>query len=143
MAQEAFVATGGCLCGAIRFGLKDKLPPVGFCHCSLCRRVSGVGSNAVLNVRRDRFEWLAGEDNVQVYATPTGWKSLFCRTCGCPAPHVLRDGRPVLVPAGALDGDPALALSGHIFVGSKARWEVIADDAPQFDTWPPAPDGSS
>lgn len=130
-----FVATGGCLCGAIRFGLKDKLSPVGFCHCSKCRRVSGVGSNAILNTRIDRFEWLSGEDQVQVYATPDGWKSLFCRTCGCPAPHILSDGKRVLVPAGLLDGDPELAIAGHIFVGSKARWEVIADDSPQFHEW--------
>ncbi len=66
-AAGPFVATGGCLCGAIRFGLKEKLSPVGFCHCSKCRRVSGAGSNAILNTRIDRFEWLSGEDNVQVY----------------------------------------------------------------------------
>lgn len=139
MRAADFVATGRCLCGAIRFGLKEKLAPVGFCHCSLCRRTSGAGSNAVLNVRRGRFEWLAGEDNIQTYANETGWKSLFCRTCGSPAPHVLSDGERVLVPAGLLDGDPDLPRSGHIFVGSKARWEVIADDAPQFDEWPPQP----
>ncbi|HEX7946183.1 MAG TPA: GFA family protein [Phenylobacterium sp.] len=134
---QSFVATGGCLCGAIRFGLTEKLAPVGFCHCSLCRQASGGVSNAVLNVRRDRFEWVSGEDHVQVYATPSGWKSLFCRTCGCPAPHVLSDGKRVLVPAGVLDGDPDLAISGHIFVGSKAKWEVIGDDgSPQFDEWP-------
>ena len=133
---EVFVATGGCLCGAVRFGLKDKLAPVGFCHCSRCRRVSGTASNAILNIRRDRFEWLSGEDHIQIYATPTGWKSLFCRACGCPVPHVRSDGQRVLVPAGALDGDPDLAISGHIFVGSKARWEVIGDHSPQFDEWP-------
>ena len=135
MADEAFLATGGCLCGAVRFGLREKLSPVGFCHCSLCRRASGVASNAILNTRIDRFEWLSGEDNVQVYATPSGWKNLFCRTCGCPAPHVRSDGKRVLVPVGLLDGDPDLAIAGHIFVGSKARWEVIADDSPQFDEW--------
>lgn len=137
MSEAAFVATGRCLCGAIRFGLKEKLAPVGFCHCSLCRRVSGGVSNAVLNVRRDRFEWLSGEDDVQTYVNETGWKSLFCRTCGAPAPHVRAGGERVLVPAGLLDGNPDLALSGHIFVGSKAKWEVIGDDAPQFDEWPP------
>jgi len=137
MAGAAFVATGSCLCGAVRFGLRDKLAPVGFCHCSRCRRASGVSSNAVLNMRRDRFEWLAGEDNVQTFATETGWKSLFCRTCGSPAPHILSGGERVLVPAGLLDGNPDLTRSGHIFVGSKAKWDVIGDDAPQFDTWPP------
>ena len=131
-----FVATGGCLCGAVRYGLKEKLGPVGFCHCSKCRRTSGTGSNAVLNVPLRRFEWVAGEDNVQTYSTAEGWTSLFCRTCGSPAPHVLPDGKRVLVPAGTLDGDPELGHSNHIFVASKARWEVIGGDATQFDTWP-------
>ena len=127
---------GSCLCGGVRFEITGPHSKIGFCHCSLCRRASGVASNAVLNVRRDRFEWLSGEDNVQVYATPSGWKSLFCKTCGSPAPHILSSGERVLVPAGLLDGDPDLATSGHIFVGSKARWEVIGGDAPQFDEWP-------
>lgn len=38
----------------------------------------------------------------------------------------------MFVPAGALDGDPPLAIAGHIFVGSKPSWVLICDDAPQF-----------
>ena len=66
---EPQTATGGCLCGAVRFALHGRLPPVGMCHCSLCRRVSGTGSTVVLNVRPERFRWLAGEDPVAAEAT--------------------------------------------------------------------------
>jgi hypothetical protein len=133
MTQADFVATGGCLCGAVRFGLTEKLAPVGFCHCSKCRRVSGTGSNAVLNVRRDRFAWVSGEDRLKRYALPSGWSNVFCADCGCPMPQPTPDGGRMFVPAGALDGDPALDIAGHIFVGSKPRWVAICDDAPRFD----------
>jgi hypothetical protein len=127
------VATGGCLCGRVRFRLLDRLAPVGFCHCSQCRRVSGTGSNAVLNVRADRFAWDSGEDTLRRYATPTGWTSVFCPECGCPMPHPTPDGGRLFVPAGALDGDPPLTIAGHIFIGSKPSWVLICDDAPRFE----------
>ncbi|MBW8815388.1 MAG: GFA family protein [Caulobacterales bacterium] len=133
MAGDEFVATGGCLCGAVRFGLREKLSPVGFCHCSQCRRVSGTGSNAVLNVPGKRFQWLAGEDSLRRYETASGWGTAFCAICGCPMPQPTPDGARMFVPAGALDGDPALRLAGHIFVGSKPAWVTICDDGPQFE----------
>ena len=139
-AEETLVATGGCLCGAVRFEVRGRLPPVGMCHCSRCRRVSGAGSNAVLNVRTERFVWLTGEDQMAEFRTPSGWGSFFCRICGCPTPHRLSGGKRVLVPAGTLDVDPGPRVAGHIFVGSKASWNVIGDDAPQFEELaPPAP----
>jgi hypothetical protein len=30
------------------------------------------------------------------------------------------------------NGDPKIELGRHIFVGSKASWETIADDVPQY-----------
>jgi hypothetical protein len=133
--SETPIATGGCLCGAIRYEVQGRLPPVGMCHCSLCRRASGGASNAVLNVRAERFVWLAGADQVREFRTPSGWGSFFCATCGCPAPHLFKGDR-YLIPAGSLDADPGPRVAGHIFVGSKASWTVIGDDAPQFDEFP-------
>jgi hypothetical protein len=131
-----FAAVGGCLCGAIRYGLRERLPQVGMCHCSKCRKVSGVGSNAVLAVRHERFAWLAGEDARQTFALPSGWSTSFCRHCGSPAPQPTAQGDRMWVPAGGLDGDPPLTVSGHIHVASKPGWVVIGDDAPQFDEAP-------
>ena len=134
MSQD-LIATGGCLCGAIRYEVHGRLPPVGMCRCSRCRRASGSRSNAIVNVRAERFVWLSGEDNMGEFRTPSGWGAFFCKTCGCPTPHRLSGGERVLVPAGTLDDDPGPRVAGHIFVGSKASWDVIGDDAPQFDEW--------
>jgi hypothetical protein len=136
-AAEPFAATGRCLCGAVRFGLRGRLPSLGFCHCSKCRKVSGGPSNAVIVVKAERFEWLAGEAQRQSFSLASGWGTTFCRTCGCPVPQAGRDGQRLWVPVGALDDDPELRISGHIWVGSKAKWEVICGDAPQFLEGPP------
>jgi hypothetical protein len=34
-------ATGGCLCGAVRYEVRGPLRPVVYCHCAQCRRTSG------------------------------------------------------------------------------------------------------
>ena len=131
------ITRGRCLCGAVRFHILQQLPMVGFCHCSQCRRVSGTGSNAVLNVRTDRFVWDAGLDDLRRYSTSTGWTNTFCAHCGCPMPQPTADGARWFVPAGALDGDPPLKIAGHIFTGSKPAWVAICDDSPQFAAHPP------
>jgi hypothetical protein len=37
---------------------------------------------------------------------------------------------------GTLDTPVDIRPSGHIFVGSKAEWDVIHDDLPQFEELP-------
>ena len=37
---------GSCLCGEVAFEIHGKTTEIGMCHCSKCRKVSGVASNA-------------------------------------------------------------------------------------------------
>ena len=37
------------------------------------------------------------------------------------------------------DDKPKITIERHIFVGSKASWETIPDDAPQYDELPSIP----
>ena len=123
---------GSCLCGEVRFEYARSVTQVGMCHCSLCRKVSGTASNATIVVPETDFKWIAGEELRRVYTRPTGWKTTFCANCGSPLPQTLRDSAAYWVPAGLLDDDPGLRIAGHIFVSSKAAWDEIAGDAPQF-----------
>jgi hypothetical protein len=130
---------GSCLCGGVRFGYSRAVTQIGMCHCSQCRKVSGVASNAVIVVPEADFEWLCGEDLRQLYVKPTGWRTTFCRTCGSPLPQQLPGKAAYWVPAGLLDDDPGVKVAGHIFVGSKATWDEIAGSAPRFEAGLPAP----
>jgi hypothetical protein len=123
---------GSCLCGGIRFEYSRAVTQVGMCHCSQCRKVSGVASNAVIVVPEDSLTWTAGQDLRQRYEKPSGWGTTFCRTCGSPVPQKLPGAAAYWVPAGVLDDDPGLKIAGHIHVGSKAPWDEIAGSAPQF-----------
>jgi hypothetical protein len=124
---------GSCLCGGIRFEYARAVTQIGMCHCSQCRKVSGVASNAVIVVPEADLRWIAGEALCQLYERPSGWRTSFCRTCGSPVPQRLPGAAAWWVPAGVLDDDPGLVVGGHIFVGSKAPWDEIAGSAPRFE----------
>lgn len=127
---------GSCLCGDIAFEIEGKTGPVGQCHCSKCRKVSGTDGNAVFYAPVDRFRWLSGRDKIRRYTVPGafGWTSNFCERCGSPAPHTDKGQNIYFVPAGLLDDDIGhRGYAAHIFVGSKAPWVVLTDDAPQFE----------
>jgi hypothetical protein len=129
---------GSCLCGAVRFEYDRAVTQVGMCHCSQCRKVSGVASNAVIVVPEAELRWLSGEELRREFAKPSGWGSTFCRRCGSPLPRKMPSAAAYWVPVGLLDDDPGLRIGGHIFVGSKAAWDEIAGEAPQFQEGLPA-----
>lgn len=125
---------GSCLCGGVRFTITGLHSGVGFCHCSLCRKVSGAAATAIVVLDFDQLIWRSGEALVRRFERPSGYGSAFCQTCGSPAPDHDRARTVWCVPAGLLDGDPALAIADHSYVASRARWDVIGnDDAPRFD----------
>ncbi len=125
---------GSCLCKGVQYAVDGKVSDIGHCHCSKCRKISGVNSNGVVLAAARRFQWICGEDLVRHYSMEDGWTSAFCSTCGCPAPMPMPDGKLFWLPIGSLDEYPEINVVQHIYVGSKARWEIIGDDAPQYDT---------
>jgi len=47
------------------------------------------------------------------------------------------DGKIHGVAMGCLNDDPEIELSMHLYVGSKAKWETIAEGVPQYQEGPP------
>jgi hypothetical protein len=123
---------GSCLCRSVRFEIEGKTTEIGMCHCSKCRKVSGVASNANLMTGRENLRFVSGDDHITKFALPDGWGTWRCSTCGSPLPMLHPGGGAYWVPAGLLDDDPGVRIAGHIFVGSKAPWDEIAGDAMQL-----------
>jgi len=133
------MARGSCLCGAVAFEIDDAGVVVSVaCYCTNCRKVSGGQYGVYLQVRRDSFRWLAGEDRVAAYESSPGNTRAFCPMCGSIAPCHTAYGA-VRVPGGALDDDPGIVPEVVLFSRSKAGW-CAADAAPRVfeDTGPPA-----
>lgn len=127
---------GSCLCGNVEFRISGEIPKIYQCHCSLCRKVSGSASNAALLIEAKGFEWATGENEISSYSTRSGFKSDFCGTCGSPVPNLTRDGSKYWIPAGLLEESALLEVSVHVYVGSKAGWDVISGDYPHFQKMP-------
>ena len=129
---------GKCLCGGVSFSLSGELPNLYQCHCSLCRKVTGSSSNAAFKIGRVQLSWNSGEDLIKEFQSETGFKSHFCSSCGSPLPNLTAQDSAWWVPVGLLEGDQELQVGAHVFVGSRAGWDVVADSGQQFDEMPDA-----
>jgi hypothetical protein len=125
------MVTGGCFCGRVRYEVGAPLMNARSCHCSRCRKAfSGAGS-AYAEVSAGAFAWISGESDLTYFESAPGWGLRFCRVCGTTVCGT-HDGTVHGVTLGSVDGDPGVQIGMHIFVGSKAPWDHIGGDAPQF-----------
>ncbi len=127
---------GKCLCGAVEFELSGIMPDLYQCHCSLCRKVTGSAANAAFRIGADQFRWLRGEQRISKYVTDSGFKSHFCSSCGSPLPNLTGNGSAYWIPVGLLEDSAELKLVAHLFVGSRASWDIVAEGAEHFDEMP-------
>ena len=128
---------GSCLCRGVTFRASRLDGPFVYCHCESCRKSNGSAFGANISVPIDGFEILTGSDLVSIYESSPGKRRHFCRVCGSPLYTTVGD-RPAMVRIrlGSLDSDYSEKRAAHIFVGDKAGWYEIADDAPRYDEWP-------
>src|SRR3546814_8206690 len=77
---------GSCLCGRIAFAIDGKIGPIGQCHCSKCRKLSGTDGNAVFYTAVQSFRWLSGENDVGSFPVPggDGWRRDFAGRAEAP-----------------------------------------------------------
>jgi hypothetical protein len=111
------------------------------CHCSMCRKSHGAAFGTYVGAPAAGFRWLGGEKEIVRYESSPGFHRPFCARCGS---VVAGDpgGDRVFMPAGCLDGDPAVRPLAHIFAASKAPWYEIRDDLRRFDAYPPGFDAA-
>jgi hypothetical protein len=123
---------GMCLCGAVHYAVADEFVYAANCHCSNCRRVTGSAFKPFAGIESDKLAITEGSDNLLIFGETRGHDA-HCKTCGALLYSLVRDGAFVHVTMGTLVDDPTIRPTCHIFVGSKAPWDIIADDLPQFE----------
>ena len=135
---DVAVIQGGCFCGVVRYRILGALMPARACHCSRCRKAFNGASSVYAPLREgSTLLWVQGEDKLTEHIGEHGWGLAFCSVCGSTLSGIL-DGKPHGVTLGCVDGDPAVEIEMHLFVGSKAAWDCIGGGAPQYDNAPPA-----
>lgn len=124
------IRTGRCNCGAVRFRTRGPLREVVACHCSQCRRQSGLYF-AATNVSDDCIE-IDGADSITWYQASEAARRGFCSVCGSALFWKHRDDPFISVLAGSFDKPSGLVMSKHIFCADKGDFYEISDGLPQF-----------
>jgi len=63
---------GSCLCGSVRYEVRQPLGRIVHCHCSMCRKAHGAAFRTRAAVRVADFRWIAGEDLLTHYESSPG-----------------------------------------------------------------------
>lgn len=130
---------GGCLCGKVRFEITGEIQQIVYCHCSLCRKAQGSTFATNGNVDSEKFVFISGEAEMTGYESTPGQTKYFCQHCGSPiiskkesAPGMVR------VRLGVIESDISERPKAHIFASSKAGWDEICDNLPQYESCEPS-----
>ncbi|MBN8629783.1 MAG: GFA family protein [Rhodobacterales bacterium] len=124
------VQTGGCLCGKVRFSTRGPLRDVVFCHCSQCRRQSGLYF-AATSIGSDALT-LSGSENITWYAASDLARRGFCASCG-----TILFWKPNAEPryailAGTFDHPDRLHPGYHVCTEGRPEFYQISDGLPQY-----------
>lgn len=128
--------TGECFCGDISYEINGSFRDARSCHCSRCRKAFSSQASAYALVNTDEFKWVSGEGLLTSYIGEHGFGLQFCSKCGSTLCGIYA-GAVHGVTLGCVNGDPEIENFQHIFVASKATWEVLPDGVTTFEERPP------
>lgn len=122
--------TGRCLCGAVTITVRGKLGPVSYCHCSQCRRQTGLYYATTDAVITDVE--ITGRDSIGTFRASADAERAFCGVCGS-ALYWKGDGESRISLMAGLFPNPTEFDGGyHIFCADKGDFYEIADGLPQY-----------
>lgn len=159
-AGSPFVLTGGCQCGAVRYGLKSQPAEASICHCRMCQKAFGSYFAPLAQVPRADLVWTRGAP--AIFRSSTIVTRGFCAACGTPLTYDYEDGPTISVSLGSLDdpaavppvlqdgiegvmpffaalpGLPAAHTDDNMPAGSLARLRSFQHPDHDTTSWPPA-----
>lgn len=122
--------TGQCMCGAVKFTLRDVQTEFGGCHCKMCQRWAGSALLAItVPPETVTFD---GVENVKTFQSSDWAERGWCNICGSalwyrvtsPGPH----HGSYHMPVGLLDDPSGMTLTSEIFVDEKSPAFSYAGD---------------
>ena len=130
--------SGGCACGAVRYALASEPFDAGWCHCSLCRKVSGAPALVFASVPTGDFAYVEGAEKVQSFQSTSFGRREYCGSCGTPLTMRV-DHQPETLDftVASLDEPDAVPPGFHIFHASRIGWFETADELPRHAKFRP------
>jgi len=137
-------ATGGCLCGSVRYEINGTPAMVAVCHCVTCQKNTGSAFSTNIAMAADDVN-IEGNGLVvyeeRAHADCPPFFRSFCSRCGSPI-----SGRGdaylgiIFIKAGTLDDPSWVEPSAHIWCAEKQPWVRLGDGAPQMPAGPGSQD---
>ena len=123
-------AEGGCLCGAVRYGVSGDPVATTLCHCRSCRRASGGTNVAWAVFDKSAFKWLS--DKPVAYSSSPGIEWLNCDKCGSLVGY-RRSSRPdhIDITTGTLDEPDRYPPTVEIWLEHRISWETLDPSLPK------------
>ena len=131
--------TGGCLCGAISYGLEqDAVVTAMHCHCLDCQKSTGSGKATIIAIPESsltvkgtlKYYSVVGTDGATVNRG-------FCENCGSPVMSVvvgLEGWEGIkLIKAGSLDDSSWVTINASIWKSSARHWDAVREELPTFE----------
>jgi hypothetical protein len=131
------LATGQCLCGAVRFRISGRFENFFLCHCARCRKDSGSAHSANLFSSTAKIDWLMGQEKARRFRlSGSQHVKCFCVDCGSALPFLQENDGVLVVPAGSLDGRVGMWPDAHICFSSRADWDNDLASLERIDGFP-------
>ena len=122
-------ATGGCLCGGVRYAVHGPLRDVLLCHCTRCRRTHGHVAAYAACAREDlelvesgTLRWYDADDR----------RRGFCATCGASLFWAAAGRESVSIAAGTLDPPTDLTTIAQLHVADAGDYYAVTSEGDRF-----------
>lgn len=131
--------TGGCLCGAVRYTLRDGLRFRPYaCHCTDCQTRTGSAFSEHMLFAKQDLE-IAGDLDSGTYQQPSGALSTIWGCAKCKVRIFAEtDARPSFASlrCGTLDRSIEIVPAAHLWVSSKQPWLTLPEGVPAHPEQP-------
>jgi hypothetical protein len=138
-----FPQSGGCLCGMLRYQIRQTPKVIYTCHCTDCQRLTGAAFAVALAVAGDAFSLAGAEPKPLQRRTDRGtmstrWICPDCGTwiCGGTNPGSAHVDALRIVRAGTLDDTSWVRPTVHFWTRSAQPWVVLPPADRLFATQP-------
>ena len=130
-----FPQPGGCLCGAVRYALREDPVTLYVCHCTDCQTESGASFTLSMIVRRETVEVHAGRPRASEVELPDGRRKggHACPRCTTRLFGPSRIEPLWILAPGTLDDTSWVHPVAHIWTRSAQPWIEIPAGVPRFE----------
>ena len=135
MSEATDKASGGCMCGAVRYEASGEPFSVTHCHCLSCRKHTGAPVVTLLGYTANQVKFSG--DERKIYESSPGVGRAFCGNCGTPLTwegDSSDQGGPIFeFHISTFDNPDVLVPSAHSFDSERIAWFEVADNLPRYE----------